>query len=150
MTRMELSATAIHRACLGNPEAIEWLSMWSPYVHGIDDVEDGPTTSDFRIKLHGQALELFTHPFFLKNLDRLKQVVINCNNAYADVVDWEKSDQKWKKEFADHYRHFGVEVVLTVASICAGRNWPDHLRSISAEFRTTCWVEHHDREGKAV
>ncbi len=138
---------ALQRACNGNAEAITWLTLWREYVHGIDDVEDEETTPEFRQRLYVLALELYTHPFFRKHEDRLKQVVLNCTNAYADTLAWEKSAVAWQQQFADHYRQFGAEMVIAVAQITGGY---DHARGISLELRTVCWLEHHDQEGKPV
>lgn len=150
MTKIEIANKTISRACLGNEEAMHWLNMWGTYVHAIDDIEDTKTDAEFRLKTFALAVELYTHPFFLKNIDRLKQIVLSCTNAFADSVEWEKSDEEWKRNFADHYRHFGVEMVLAVAGICAGPRAYEHMRSISLEYRTICWCEHHTQDGKAV
>lgn len=147
MNALEQDRAALSRACAGNAEAMQWLSLWREYVHAIDDIEDEETTAEFRQRVYVIALELYTHPFFKANELRLKQVVLNCTNAYADSLAWEKSEVKWQAEFADHYRHFGAEMVIAVAQICGGY---DHARGISLELRRTCWLEHHDAEGKAI
>jgi len=140
---------AVSRACLGNKEAMAFLSIWSAYVHAIDDIIDGDRDSNEDVlKAFAMAITLYSHPFYLKNLEALRQIAVNCTNCYADSVAWEKSDVPWQKEWADHYRHIGQEMVLAVASICAYPSSYEHLRSLSQEWRTVCWAEHHDQSGK--
>lgn len=91
------------------------------------------------------AVVLYTHPFFLKNAGALRQVVLNCTNAYADSALWEHSEVDWQRQWADHYRHFGAEMVLAVASICGGY---EHMRSFSPELRCICYHEHHLPNGE--
>jgi len=154
MTRDEQDLQALNRCCLGNREAMEFLLHWRAYVHAIDDIIDGDADSQEDIlAAFAQAPMLFSHPFYVKNMAALRQLVLNCTNAYADSVVWEKSAVKWQREFSDHYRHFGAEMVLAVASICAGltgKSGYDHMRSISRELRTICWHEHHTPAGEPI
>ena len=124
---------------------MDFLKRWSDYVHAIDDIEDEETTAEFRLATFVAALELYTHPFFLKHGAALKQVVYNCTNLYADAVAWEKSKVEWQRGFADWARHSGAEMVLAVARIVGG--WP-HMRNISLELRTVNWSEHHNERGE--
>lgn len=144
ITPAQMEASFADRICCGNESAKEFLILWSNYVHGIDDIEDEETTPEFRLKTFALAIEVYTHPFFLQNMSRLKQVALNCTNAYADCVKWEKSEVPWQREFADHYRHFGCEMPLAVASIVGGY---EAMRSVSLEYRTACYVDHHKPNG---
>lgn len=131
----------------GNQEAAGFLRLWRSYVHAIDDLVDGDRQGPEAL-LHAfmQAAFVYTHPFFLSHLSALRQLAVNCTSAYADSVAWEKTDG-WQGQFADHYRHFGAEMVLAVASICGGY---EHMRQVSPVLREICWKEHHDAQGKAV
>lgn len=136
----------------GNEEALEWLLMWDMYVHGIDAFCDWDSPADvatarkeFLLMLFAHACVLYSHPFYLKHLPALRMIVLNCTNAYADVVvSCEGSGVKWREEFADVYRHFGVEMALAVAAICGGY---EHMRAVSGELRWRNYNEHHDAEG---
>lgn len=145
ITPAQMEASFADRICGGNESAKDFLIKWSTYVHKIDDIEDEETTSDFRMGVFALAIEIYSHPFYLANLHRLKQVALNCTNAYADCLKWEKSEIPWQREFADHYRHFGCEMPLAVASIVGGF---EAMRGVSMEFRTACYVDHHDPEGR--
>lgn len=141
----------LHRTCLGNESALDFLKLWSKYVHRVDDIEDTVTTAEMRLGTFALAIPIYSHPFYLKHLPELSMVAKLCTNAYADVVDWEHKGDKWQLEFADVYRHFGQEMVFAVACICAreqGRSEHEHLRSISQEWRCMSYHAHHDKSGK--
>jgi hypothetical protein len=131
----------------GNAEAVDFLTRWGAYVHGIDDLIDEVSDNEFKISLFARAIEIYTHPFFLKNIIALRQVALHANNLYADSVACEKSEVKWEKDFADWARHSPTEMVLAVANIAGGY---DHMRAVSMEMRKLCYNEHHDDKGNAT
>lgn len=135
------------RVTCGNESASDFLRLWSLYVHGIDDVIDEPKGPEATLETFMLAAFVYTHPFFLANVLSLRQIAVNCTNAYADTVMWERSNEAWRRSFSDHYRHFGAEMVIAVAAICGGYR---HARSISPALREICWKEHHDKEGNAI
>lgn len=148
MTANEMDLRALNRCCLGDKEAMDFLLKWRQYVHAIDDIIDGDRSGpEFILSTFASAATLYSHPFYLRNITALRQLVYNCTNAYTDSVNWEKSATEWQRQFADHYRHFGAEMVLAVAGIVGGY---EHMRSISPELRVICWFEHHDAEGNPV
>jgi hypothetical protein len=121
---------------------------WAPYVHGIDDIIDGDRkTPEEVLEIFALAAMLYTHPFFIANREALRQQVIVCTSTYADAVAWEKSHVPWQKDWADHNRHVGMDMVVCVASLCGGYR---HARSISQEQRLICWDEHHDQDGNVT
>ena len=131
-----------------NESAASFVKSWKGYVHGIDDIIDGETKSaEGILTVFMHAAFLYSHPFYLENLGSLKQLVVNCTNAYADTVAWERDATPWKRSFADHYRHFAVEVIIAVAFICGGY---EHMREVSKYLRTLCWTEHHDAKGESI
>ena len=145
MTVASAHQAYLERVCCNDPEAMRFLALWHEYVHAVDDIEDEETTAEFRMRAWVLALELYTTPFFRAHEQRLKQIVLNCTNAYADCLAWEKSDVEWQRQWVDHYRHFGAEMVFAIAQIVGG--W-DHARSLSLEQREFNWKEHHDTAGK--
>lgn len=152
MTRYTADLKLLERVCCGDNSpggAMDFLAHhWSPYVHEIDDIMDGerPNPRD-QLKTFARAAMLFSHPFYLKNLLQLRQLVINITIAYADSVEWEKSTKAWHREWADHHRHIGMEMVVAVATLCGGH---EHGFAISQEQRTLCWQDHHTRSGEPI
>jgi hypothetical protein len=149
MDRSQLNVQLLQRVTGGNAEAMDFLANhWSPYVHEIDDIVDGDRTSaEDILSTFARAPILFGHPFYLKNLPALQRLVLIVNNMFADSVAWERSGDSWQRDWADHARHVGMEMVVAVAQICGGY---EHGRAISREQRAICYADHHDREGKAV
>lgn len=131
----------------GNTSATSFLTAWREYVHQIDDLVDGDTSGpEAMLNAFMLAAFVYTQPFFIEHMNALRQIAINCTNAYADTVMWEKAPG-WKRNFSDHYRHFASEMVLAVASICGGY---EHMRKISPILREMGWNEHHNEKGEAV
>jgi hypothetical protein len=119
---------------------------WSPYVHEVDDIIDAERTDTGDIlATFARAAMVFSHPFYLKHMAELRLLVLNITCAYADSVDWERTATSWKQQWADHYRHVGMEMVIAVAMICGGY---DHARSISKEQREICHLDHHNKRGE--
>jgi len=143
MNRTQMDAALLERVCLGNPEAMDFLANhWSPYVHEIDDIVDGERMLPGDIcATFARAVVVFTHPFFVRNLAGLRQLLLNITLAYADSAEWERSNSEWKRQWADHYRHVGMEMVIAVAQICGGY---DHSRRISQEQREICYHDHRN------
>ena len=145
MNLLDADASETKWLTCGNESAGEFLRQWRAYVHGIDDIIDKEITAPEEIiGVFMQAAFVYSHPFYLAHLIELRQIVINCTNAYADVVAWENSTDDWKQQFADHYRHFGAEMVIAIAFICGGYL---HMREASKLLRVVCWEDHHDEKG---
>lgn len=144
-----MDVNLVQRICCGNAQAMDFLANhWSPYVHEIDDLMDGdrPAKRD-QLKTFARAAVLFTHPFFREHWQALRQVVLNVTVQYADTVDWETSPDAWKRDYADHNRHCGLEMVVAVATLCGGH---EHAFAISQEQRVLCHVDHHNRKGEPI
>lgn len=148
MNRQQMDVALVERVCCGNAEAMDFLANhWGPYVHAIDDIIDEAPGAEFVLATFARAVVLYTHPFFLRNAATLRQLVLVITSTYADAVAWERAEEPWKREWADHHRHVGMDMVVAVAQICGGYA---HGRLISQEQRAICWAEHHDREGRVV
>lgn len=151
MTKLEMDVRLLERVCCGpvgavNAQAMDFLAnYWSPYVHGIDDIIDGDRDKpEDVLRTFALAAMLYSHPFYVQHLLELRSLVLVITNTYADAVAWERSGIAWQRDWADHHRHAGMDMVIAVAQICGGYG---HGRAISQEQRVVCWAEHHDREG---
>lgn len=146
---MQLDHEAIVRICNGNREALHWIQLGRAYVHEGDDQIDEETTDKIAAakrgcKLAAMALELYTHPFFLKNMAALKAVLLLNFHYYKDSVLWEESQVQWQSNFADWARHSWLMVCLAVGDICAGY---DQTSNESPEMHTMSYVNHHGIDG---
>lgn len=157
MTNQTLDQMQLLRLCCGNTEAVQWLSIGHAYIHEIDDLidEDIPRKSPGTVERIGRigmlALQLYTHPFFLRYSGALSAAMITNCNLYMDSVRWEKSDVPWQRNFSAWARHGWVDVALLVGFLCAqpGRD-PSafaHLRREAKEIRHS---SQHDHAGDNV
>jgi len=119
------------------------------YVHEIDDLIDEELTKAEKAEkactIGALALDLYTHPFFLKNMAVLRSHMLLNTNNYLDSVNCE-NEPGWKAPFSDWARHGWVDLVLVVAEICGGYA---NMRNESMELRTMSYMSHHDGE-KAI
>lgn len=138
----------LQAVCCGNAAAVEFLLMWSEYVHGIDDIVDmDRTEAEFIIATFGLANRLYSHPFYLAHQRELGLVVQLVTNAYADAEAMKASHLEWKRQTSDVLRHAGAEMLRAVVYLCGGY---EHLRGVSERFHEVAYYEHHDEEGKPV
>jgi len=154
MTHEDLDAVSIQRICCGDPEAAQWLQVGRVYCHAIDDLIDEDIPNSHRIRgaervcvIGALALEVYTHPFFIKHSAALKQAMLTCTNTYADSVRWEHSPVTWQMQYADWARHAWIQVVLTVAGLCGGYT---HMRALSEELWAISYADHHNTAGAAT
>lgn len=147
MTKLLTDVKLIQRICKNDPEAMDFLANhWAHYCHEIDDIVDGERTQPAEILLtFGRAIELYTHPFFVRHGAALRQMARNVTLMYAQTVAWEKIED-WRAQWADHHRHCSIEMVVAVATICGGMA---HAAAVVPELRVMSYQDHHDKEGKA-
>lgn len=144
----ETTEQRITRLCCGDREAIEFLCLWAKYCHAIDDVVDKDVQdAEGIVSTFSLAPVLFSHPFYLRHMFALRQVVLLVANMYADSIAWEKEPEQWKREFANCYRHCGNEMLIAVAQICGGY---DHARQFSLEQRELCYAVQHPESKEKV
>lgn len=151
MTNLQLDHEAIVRLCNGNREALHWIQLGRAYVHEGDDQVDEDTGKNDPVaaakracRLGAMALELYTHPFFLKNMASLKSVLLLNFHYYRDAVRWENSQVEWQRNFSDWARHSWLMICLAVGDICSGFDSTDNE---SAEMHTMSYVNHHSISG---
>lgn len=154
MTNQELDRDQLLRLCNGNQEAVHWVQIGRRYVHEIDDLIDVDIVksnvsmgAERMCRIGALALELYTHPFFVKHSTMLATAMLTNTNNYADSVRWEGSDTKWQSGFSDWARHGWIDVLLVVAYICGGYAG---MRVHSAELRALSYSDHHDQKGEVA
>lgn len=131
-----------------NAEAMDWAMLVRKHVHLIDDLEDKDLAGSRQfLKSHFTAIELYTHPFFVRHAAILAPLLRRITILYAVVVEWEQSETEWKRQWADHYRHCAVEIWITIADLAGGF---DHAVDWAKECIATSYVQHHDPDGKPV
>ena len=133
--------------CRGNEEALDFLRLWNRYCHDIDDLIDETIDPDPEriLALLAKAALLYGHSFWVKNAAVLVPIVQQITSDYAESVAWERANEPWKAQWADHLRFAGNMMVETVGRIVGGY---EHVRKYSGALRSLAYAEHHDKEGK--
>jgi len=135
---------AIGEVTKGDAIAADWLQKWAKYCHDIDDQIDEQRGPESFLAILAQAVDLYTHPFFLAHWSHLRPLIIIITNAYADSVAWEKSSEASERQMADILRFCGLEMCCLVAAICGGY---EHMRKVSPTLRRHTWRDNHDEQG---
>lgn len=154
MTSPDVARAQVVRLCNGNHEALQWIQIGRQYVHEVDDLididlpaSDIAKGAERMCKIGALAIELYAHPFFAKHSAALGQAMVINTNNYADSVLWEKSEIKWRRDYADWARHGWIDVLLVVAYICGGY---EHMRNESQALRSISYDDHHDETGRST
>ncbi len=126
--------------CMGNQEALDFVSLWYRWCHFLDDLidtmEDGRPVMDKEQMIQGFLTSAFLYscPFYRKHSDVLISCVITTTNAYADSVAWERSPIEHRRNIGNILRTCGNEMFFLVAALVGGIN---HMRSVSQKIRET-------------
>jgi len=123
-------------------DAAEFLTGWHIYCHLIDDIVDGdtPFTNERFLEVLMLANKVYSLPFYRTYAPMLSSVVAMVTNTYADSVEWEKSDEEYKRKVADVIRQCGNEMIYAVANICGGHTL---MRKISLRLREAAYLDQH-------
>lgn len=117
---------------VGHEEAWDFIKLSNAYFEIVDDLIDEPKDIE-RIKRCTALAGLFyNHSYWIKHRTTLWIVerLIRCQ--YLDSVEWEKSEEQWKREHAKVLSHPSVNLVFTIILIEFGQ---DVLDNFSARFR---------------
>jgi len=137
---------------IDNPNAILWLLGYAVYVHAIDDIIDEEIPKDsakdeFILKNFEFAETVYTNIYYLTYINKLRPLIKMASNTYMDAVQMEKSNEKWKRDYADVLRTMGNEILLAVIEIERGLNI---RREASMELRELSYKTHHNQVGAPI
>jgi hypothetical protein len=138
-----------------NYDAISWCLLFVAYLHDIDDIIDkeigkipkARTDNEAIIRTFALSETVYTHPFYILNINALRPLVKMAFNGYADSVVFEQTDVEWKKKAADVLRQNANEVLLAVVEIVNGY---ETKRAASLELRGLAYETHHLTNGEPV
>lgn len=135
-----------------DPDALLWTLGYGSFIHSVDDIIDNEIPKDveskeFLLKTFEFAAVVYSNNFYQRNIATLYPLVKMASNTYADSVQLESSETKWKRDFADVLRTTGNEVILAVIEIVRGY---DIRRQASLEIRGLSYKLHHNELGEAV
>ena len=125
-------------------EGLSWVVGFLIYCNSIDDIIDGDKTdSEFIMKTFGLALDIYSSPFYCRHCGILYPLIKATGNAYMDSVQYERTEEPWKKAQADVLRQFGNEVICACVEICGGY---DKKREFSLKLRELSYHSQHPKE----
>lgn len=135
-----------------NANAILWILAYAIYAHAIDDIIDEEIPKDsvkdeFILKTFEFAETVYTNIYYLTHISKLRPLVKMASNSYMDAVQMEKSNEKWKRDYADVLRTLGNEVLLAVIEIEKGLNV---RRTASLDLRELSYKTHHTQFGQPI
>jgi hypothetical protein len=136
MTDKDLQDT-FNQAFANHPEARKFTLDYNRYVHLIDDCIDEPKDPEKILELCDLASDIFSSPFYVQYQHILGPVEKMINNTYADSVQWELSEDSWKKDAAKSLRHAGLDMFLIVYRILFGRVYTRTISSCMREYTFT-------------
>lgn len=150
MTHGQMDSAAVLRLCNGNEEAMEWVQLGRRYCHEIDDlIDETIPKADARgglervCRIGVMAMQVYTHPFFLKHREALSAAMMLNTVNYRDSVLCE-AGADWRGQFSDWARHGWIDVVLLVGLICGGY---ETVINESLALREVAYTLHHDSAG---
>lgn len=128
----------LRKALAKRPDAIEWLDMVGNYFSAVDDIVDEDAPKAAIIKATFMAFEVYNHPFWITNREKLGSVIITASITYGDTVKWE-SEKGWKLNYADALRHAGQDLLRLVVYHVAGY---DKIAELSPLLREVTYERH--------
>lgn len=129
-----------------DPDALAWVTLYSIYVHAIDDIIDEEKDPEFILRTFELAAILYNNNWYLSHFNELYPLIKMASNSYMDSVEFEKSDKAWKNHVADIIRQNVNELVLACIEIVSGYN---AKREASSILRELSYFAHHRIDGTA-
>lgn len=117
---------------VGHEEAWDFLKLSNAYFEIVDDLIDEPKNIDFIKRCTALSGLFYNHTYWVKHRTTLWIIERMIRCQYMDSVDWEQSDEEWKKQHAKVLSHPSVMLVFTVVLIEFGQ---DVLDNFSSKFR---------------
>ncbi len=151
--------SALDKYLGNNLSAYQWLFLYRHYCHAIDDIIDIPerrSDNEYILLVFNKALDVLSHPFYLAHVNRLYSVIKVIHNTYCDSVQWEASNETWKKLYADVIRCATNEMLTTVVSIVVTEETQsfdlgyEAAREVSLLAREKSWNDHHKDDGTPI
>lgn len=123
----------------GHEQALLFVRMYANYCELIDDMVDEQKSIESVHKVTQYAAVLFNCDYWKKWGHALYLVDRINHHTYFDAVEWEKSDEEWKRRDARVLSHCGYNMLFAVILIEFNEAILD---KISLRFRTHAHENH--------
>lgn len=117
-----------------NPEAFEFITLWSRYIHMFDDLVDEKSSILDRIETNNELIKLMNCDFYKQHHQRLLPQIYLIAESYLASETSQKDTA-----LGGFLSHEANNMLRLVALICGG--W-DHLKFISEDIRHLTYIEH--------
>lgn len=127
MKREDINPEFLTELCRGNASAAEFVRQAVEWFHGIDDLVDEAPADELKrrkdlVAAFAAGMVVLSHDYYLRNLAALRPTLLQISQLYAVSVEWELAAEDWKRQWAEHQRHCGIELLVAVAMLCGGWN----------------------------
>lgn len=106
--------TEIESILAKNQEAARFVVAYGEYIEMIDDCVDEPKDVELLNKMTATAQLLFSSNYWRRNADYLGLIEQTIHTVYFNVVEWEQSDEAWKRRDAKALSHVGYFMLFAI------------------------------------
>jgi hypothetical protein len=126
-------------------EAQYFVTAYQAYTHLVDDCVDEEKSED-RVRQLTQLAGICYNCEYWKKYGHLLYIVDRLiHNTYFDAAEWEKSDDKWKRQHAASLVHCNYNMLFAVVMIEFGEC---KLKEISLKVREAAHRSNLSKEPK--
>lgn len=134
---------------LPDDEALKFAVAFLIYCNSVDDIIDcSKVDAEFVVRTFELSADLYATAFYRRNWPILLPLIKATGNSYLDSVNFERSSEAWKHNYADVLRQYGNEVLCACVELSTGSI--DKRREFSLKLREISYKTHHDVNGKAI
>lgn len=130
-----------------NPEALEFVCIHNEFVHAVDDIVDEDLSPRQIVHKFLKVWQYYNHPYYLKHAGHGLSAMSFMNHVdYENSVEWEHSNEDWKKIAAATLRHTSISTLFLVIALECG---VEAANKFASEFREHTFLAHlNDKEFK--
>lgn len=119
---------------------MQFMRTWREYIRAVDNcIDEGFWDAEHLADAFAKGCECYSTPFFRKHVTMLMPVIISVTSTYADSIQFERSPELWKRQWADVLRHADGQIVCMMSFLCGG--WA-FMRSLSPVFLVCAYEQH--------
>lgn len=123
-----------------SPESAMFITMYSEYVHVVDDLVDEPKCVELVDKVTTLATQLFSSNYWTRNSQQLVLVEQLIHVFYFASVEWETSNEPWKRRDAKAMSHIGYSMLFAVM-LLETKNL-ELVKKMAIQFMESCHLNH--------
>lgn len=123
----------------GKPDACQFIHLYGEYCELMDDLVDEPKDIQTIERAGRLRMDISAHPYWIKYHGQLAIVERLIHHQYFDMVEWEHSDEEWKRRDARALNHCAYNMLFAVILLEFG---DETLKKFSLRFRNHAHERH--------